>query len=499
MQSYWNINKKQRFKKIEENISTDICIIGGGLTGLTCAYYLSKAGKQAIIIEKDYICDHTSGNTTGKITCQHGLIYKYLTDSKGEDFAKKYLKANEEAILNIESIVKEENIDCDFEKQNAYVFTRQQDEIKKIKDEVKATNNLGQSSKFVENISLPISIKGAIEFENQAQFHPVKYANGLCDVIKKNNNLIFENSKVINIEKKKDLFEITVNGKKVLANKVILATRYPIINVPGYHFLKMYQSISYAIVVDPKEDANTGIYINSEMPTISFRSIKDGTNRFLQIVGYDYKTGKENKNINGHEELFDIARRMYPKCELKYKWETEDSVSLDKIPYIGEFSKLMPNMYVATGYNKWGITSSNVAAKIITDNILGIKNNYEEIFTSKRMEPIKNKEEVKNMLEEASKSIIFTKFTVPQEHINDVERGEGKIVQVQGIKVGVYKDNLGKTYQVKPICTHLGCELNFNQVEKTWDCPCHGSRFNYKGESLETPSVDNLKSFENKE
>lgn len=491
MESFWNKEKKQRFNKINQDLSTDVCIIGGGLTGLTTAFYLSKAGKKVIVLEKNKICDHTSGHTTGKITCQHGLIYKYLADSKGEDFAKKYLNANEQAIENIGSIVKDEKIDCDFELQSSYVYTKDVSKVGELKNEVQVSNKIGKHSKFIDEIPLPIQIEGAIEFKNQAQFHPLKYANGLCDsIIQEKGNLIFEDSKATKINKNHEDFEIIVNDKKVTAKQVVLATRYPIVNIPGFHFLKMYQSSSYAIVVDPKQKLEKGIYINAETPTISFRTIKDGDSQLLQVVGYDYKTGKEQEN--GYEELLNVVKGIYPNSELKYKWETEDCISLDKIPYIGMFSKLMPNMYVATGFNKWGMTSSNIASKIISDNILGVKNEYEEVFKTTRMEPIKNREEVKNMTEEAVKSIIFTKFTIPKETLNNVENGEGKIIQVQGEKIGVYKDDIGKIFQVKPVCTHLGCELSFNSQEKTWDCPCHGSRFNYKRESLEAPSVRNL-------
>ena len=241
MNSYWNQEKTKNHTQLKQDESTDTCIIGAGLTGLTTAYYLAKQNKDVIILEKDKICTHTSGENTGKATSQHGLIYKYLTNSKGENFAKKYMEANETAIKEIEQISQQEDIQCDFERESAYVFTKKQEELEKIKQEVEAVEKISNISQFVEKIELPINALGAIEFKEQAKIHPVKYANGLAKAIIKNNGRIYENSKVIDIKKENGKCVVYLDNYKVTANNVVIATRYPIINMPGYHFLKMYQ------------------------------------------------------------------------------------------------------------------------------------------------------------------------------------------------------------------------------------------------------------------
>lgn len=175
-----------------------------------------------------------------------------------------------------------------------------------------------------------------------------------------------------------------------------------------------------------------------------------------------------------------------------YKWSAEDCITLDKIPYIGDYSAMMPNVYIATGFNKWGITFSNIAANIITDKILGMKNEYEEVFRAKRIEPVKNRQEVGNMLKEANKSILLSRFKIPKAKIDDIKIGEGKIVEIGSKKVGIYKSNDGEIYKVKPYCTHLGCELHFNNIDKIWECPCHGSKFTYDGKTIEVPSNKDL-------
>ena len=493
MESFWNkkAENKTNFPKIKENIKTSVCIIGGGLTGLSTGYYLSK-NEDIVIIEKDKICSSTSGKNTGKITSQHGIFYKYLIDSNGKEFAKKYLEANEKAIDNIKNIIQKENIECDFETEDAYVFSKTENGINQIKDEKKAIEKIAkEKSKFVKNIDLPIPEAVAIKFDNQAKFNPVKYAYGLANCIIKNKGKIFENSKAIDLDKIADKYEIYVSEYKITADKVVLATRYPTINIPGYYFLKMYQSTSYAIVADVKEDLFDGMYISLDMPVVSFRTINDNGKKLLLAVGYDYKTGVE-QTVNGYSKLEDTVKKMYPKAEILYKWSAEDCISLDKIPYIGEYSNLMKNIYVATGFNKWGLTTSNIAANIIKDKIYGKENEYEQIFKSTRLEPIKNKDEVKNMLKEVKDSIVLSKFKLPKESIDSIENGQGKIVQINNTKVGVYKSETGEIYTVKPVCTHLGCELYFNNYDKTWECPCHGSKFSYDGKALEVPGIKDL-------
>jgi len=449
------------FRTLDKNVDVDICVIGGGITGLTVAYYLSKDGKKVALLEKDKIASKTTGKTTGKITSQHHLFYKYLIDSKGKDFAKKYWKANEEAIKNIEKIIQDEKIECDFVRKSAFVFTNELGKLQQIKDEIDATKSLGIDSKFTNNIEVLGEIEGAIEFPNQAQFNPVKYVNGLAKCVLENGSDIYENTKVVDYEKDGEGFVISAEAdgkiRKVSAKKVVVATRYPIFNVPGFHFIKMYQELEYAIAIKTNVELE-GIYVSVEVPTISFRDYQKGNEKYVLIIGNGHKTGEKTKD-NGFDVLENFAKKYFPDSEIKYRWTAEDCIGLDKIPYVGEYSEVRENMYVATGFKKWGMTSSNVAANLITDMILDRENKYEEIFKSTRVEPIKNKEEMKNMLKEVGESIIMPRI----------------------------KGEKGKKY-----CAHLGCELTWNETTKTWDCPCHGSRYESDGKLIEGPAVYDL-------
>ena len=266
--------------------------------------------------------------------------------------------------------------------------------------------------------------------------------------------------------------------------------------------MKMYQSMSYAIALETNNIPFSGMYINVELPTVSVRTIKNNDKRLLLVAGSDHKTGAKIDLSEAYSSLETIAKRICPDAVMKYAWNTEDCISLDKIPYVGRYSKLYPNMYVATGFKKWGITTSNIAAHIICDEILNVKNSNNDLFVSTRLDPIKNSEEFKNMIKESTHSLLINKVTpLPDcdkiDNINEIKEKlpikQGKIFLIHGKKVGVYRDTDDIIYQVKPVCSHLGCELSFNNLSKTWDCPCHGSRFNYKGECISSPSVNGLK------
>ena len=607
MHSFWldSIENKNKFNKLEKDKSTDVCIVGAGIFGLTCGYYLTKQGYNVVLLEKEKdIASKTTGHNTAKITCQHNLIYKYLIDSLGESIAKKYLYANQNAIENIAKIVEEEKIDCDFERQNSYVYTNNLDELEKIKLENEAVNSLGFESEFVTSTPLPFDVLGAIKFPNQAEFNPMKYAYGLAKCITssdsgviggsgdadsvgsvlagdnssggsgdsasstldsvadgssgtilnlaKGTGEIYIDTLVQNIEKKNDEFITSCKDYVVRSKYVILASHYPFIDRFGYYFLKMYQSTSYVIAVDNGDKTFDGMYINSEHPTFSYRFVNGSNEKKLLLVsGADHKTGSKIDLYNAYNILEDEVRKYYPNCKVLYRWNTEDCITLDKIPYIGEFSHFIPNMYIATGFNKWGMTSSNVAANIIVDKILGRENEYEEVFKATRLHPIKNNAELGNMIKETANSLVINKFKVPEvvtdEDLGDVgladedrngnkentvdlgvasfssidnddnnvahnadgnftkiendyiykffgniENDTGHVLEYKGQKVGFYKDKNGKIYTVKPICTHLGCLLSWNNLDKTWDCPCHGSRFNYMGHQLYNPAIRDL-------
>ena len=420
------------------------------------------------------------GNTTAKITSSHGLFYHYLINTFGTEFAKSYLDANEQAIKNIYEIIHTEKFECDFEWQDNFVYTDLEDEVVNIRNEVTSVQSLGFPAELVTDISLPFSTLASIKFPNQAQFHPLKYIHGLCNCIIKNGGNIYENSKVYDVHKQEDFYDVKTKDYCVHAKYVVLACHYPIINAPGFYFLKMYQETSYLIGFTTNLDTFSGMYINTKSPVCSLRTVPYGNTRLVLMGGSEHKTGTTKDLSDCYRNLENRAKQLYPDANILYHWNTEDCIPLDKIPYIGEFSNLMPHMYVATGFKKWGMTTSNLAANIITDMIMEHENPYASIFKATRFHPIQNGTEFVNMLKQTTDSLIINKFKVPEETLLSIDKDEGKIVEFEHTKLGIYRDTQGKYFCLRPVCSHLGCELSWNNLDKTWDCPCHGSRFSYK-------------------
>ena len=502
MNSLWlSKNEIKKFPKLEKDLQTDICIIGAGIFGITTAYYLSKKGYNVVVLEREKISSKVTGHTTAKITNQHGLIYHYLSKQFGIESAKKYFFANQESIKEIERIVNENNISCDFEKQNSYVYTTNESEIDKINEEVEVLKEITTDFQKVDNSPLPFEIVTGIEFFNQAQFNPIKYIKGLVDKIIENKGKIFENTECYDIKQDKNEYICYTHDYNVRAKKVVLATHYPFINIPGMYFAKMYQSSSYVIGVDTKTELFSGMYINTQAPIYSFRVANHNSKKILLLGGLDHKTGESVTYQDSYGKLEEKAKQWYPEAEIKYRWSTRDCITLDKIPYIGEFSNILPNMYVGTGFNKWGMTSSNVAARIIVDKIENKENQYQDVFKATRVNPIVNKDEVKNIVTQTAKSLVVDRINLSKNDMNEsdfkneveeMEKDTAKIFEINGTKIGVYKDKNDEVYCVNPICTHLGCVLCWNDADKTWDCPCHASRFDYTGKNIYNPALKNL-------
>lgn len=476
MESVWGesceFGKRQVLNK---DIETDILIIGAGIAGILTAYMLKQNGRDVVLIDADKVAGGNTKNTTAKITSQHDLIYDKLISEFGEEKARQYAKANELAIKKYKEIIKERKIDCDFEEKSAYVYSL--NEIENIKKEIEAAKKVGINAEFVEKANLPFKIKGAIKFNNQAQFNPLKF---LKDISK--DLTIYENTRALEI---KDKLVITNKGE-ITANNIVVATHYPIMNTPGYYFLKMHQERSYVIALENVDDID-GMYIDVDKDGYSFRMYKD----LLLLGAIKQRTG-ENEIGGSYDALRRVAKDLYPKSKEKYIWSAQDCMTIDGIPYIGKYSDETPNIYVATGFNKWGMTSSMVSAMIISDMILGKENDFSEIFSPKRFDLSASINNVAKDISETAKNFIAQKISIPSSTIEHIKNGHAGIVEYNGEKVGVYKNNEGKEFIVSTKCSHLGCQLHWNADELTWDCPCHGSRFDYEGRLIGGPATKDL-------
>lgn len=431
VQSLWTDSQKlPNFAKLQGNAKTDTLIIGGGLCGILCAYFLKKAGVDCLLVEADSIGSGVTCNTTAKITSQHGLIYHKLLHCLGREPAFLYYTSNEMALAKYKELA--QTIDCDLEQKNSYIYSRSN--RKKIEQEIHALNHLGFPAILLEEAPLPFPIEGAVGFSNQAQFHPLKFLAGIAKDLP-----IYEHTYIRDIAPHKawsDTGEIT-------ANNIIVTTHFPFLNKHGSYFLKLYQHRSYVLALENADDID-GMYMDENQMGLSFRNYKD----MLLLGGGAHRTGKSGGNW---QELRNFADKHYPASEEVYAWAAQDCMSLDGIPYIGRYSRHTPDLYVASGFNKWGMTTSMVAAMLLCDLITGKGNPYEELYSP-------------------SRSILK-----PQLFLNGIEAITNLLTPT------------------RKRCPHLGCALKWNPQEHTWDCPCHGSRFEEDGTLIDNPATGDAK------
>ncbi|EGT0692668.1 FAD-dependent oxidoreductase [Clostridium perfringens] len=476
MKSVWSESYKFRKREaLNKDIKTDVLVIGAGIAGILTAYMLKQKGRDVVLIDAAEIASGNTKNTTAKITSQHDLIYSKLITEFGEEKARQYAKANELAIKKYKEIIEDKRIECDFEEKPAYVYSL--NEVDVLKEEVEAAKNLGIDAEFVQEANLPFKIKGAVKFNNQAQFNPLKFLKGISNEL-----VIYENTRALEI--KENL--VVTSGGNITANNIVVATHYPIMNAPGYYFMKMHQERSYVLALENTSEID-GMYIDLNKEGYSFRTY----NNLLLLGGISHRTG-ENEDGGSYDELRKVAKRLYSKAKEKYYWSAQDCMTIDGIPYIGRYSSETPNIYVATGFNKWGMTSSMVSAMIISDMILEKENDFSEIFSPRRFDLSLSINNIANDLIETAKNFIAQKVYIPSSEIEHIKNGHGGIIEYNGEKVGVYKNKEGKEFFVSTKCTHLGCQLSWNADELTWDCPCHGSRFDYKGRLIGSPATKDL-------
>jgi len=428
MDSVWTKTAQlPSFEPLRGNIQTGVLIIGGGLAGLLCAYRLAQAGVDYVLVEADAICSGITKNTTAKITSQHGLIFDGLIRRYGPEIPRLYLQANQQALQQYREL--SQDIDCDFEDQDAFVYAL--DDRQKIDRELDALHKLHFDAAFEKELPLPFPVAGAVRFPHQAQFDPLKFVAGIAKGLH-----IYEHTKVRHLMPGKAV----TSGGTISAEKIIVATHFPLLNKHGGYFIKLYQHRSYVLALR-NAPSFAGMYVDENEKGLSFRHAQG----MLLLGGGSHRSGKQGGNWH---ELEQFAQQHYPKAEIVARWATQDCMTLDHIPYIGQYAKSTPNLFVSAGFNKWGMTSAMVAADILADLVQGKENPYTDVFTP-------------------SRSILH-----PQLFLNAAE------------------STLNLLTPTAPRCPHMGCALKYNRAEHSWDCPCHGSRFAEDGTLIDNPATD---------
>ncbi len=414
------------FSPLSGDTSTEVLIIGGGMAGILCAQSLHERGVDYLLLEAESIGGGITRGTTAVLTAQHDTLYSDLIKRFGTEKAKQYLKANLHAVDQFWSLSKK--IPCNFEEKPSFMYTRA--DTQTLEQEAQTVQSLGFPAEFTKKVPLPFNVAGAVVYLGMAQFHPLKFLFGVATDLN-----ICENSFVNGI---KDGVAYTDRGN-IRARKIIVATHFPFIDRRGLYFMKLYQMRSFVVALANAPDVD-GTYVDTAEDGIYLRNYQD----LLLVGGGDHRTGKKG---GGFEAVRDFIRRYFPNTQEKYAWATQDCMSLDGVPYIGPYSPATPNLYVATGFNEWGMTSSMVSASILSDMITGQKNEYAAAFSPSRS--------------------MFRK----------------QLFANLGVTLGDFSIPTAKR------CSHLGCALKWNSAEHTWDCPCHGSRFDERGRLIDNPAT----------
>ncbi len=432
MESIWkNDLPRVRFDTLNGNKSTDVLIIGGGIAGILCAHRLKNAGVDCMLAEAREICCGITQNTTAKITLQHGAVYDKMIRRFGEKKARLYAEAQRKACREYAKLC--ENIDCDYETRDSYVYSL--GDRGTIEKEVAALKRLGVNAEFSNARELPFSVAGAVRVKDQAQFHPLKFLFSIARALP-----IYENTKVVELMSHKAI----TNRGDISYKKLIVATHFPMLNKHGLYPLKLYQHRSYVLALKGAKNVR-GMYVDEADTGLSFRNYGE----LLLLGGGGHRTGKQG---GCWQELEDFTKKHYKNAETVGKWATQDCMTLDDVPYIGQYSRSTPDVFVAAGFNKWGMTNAMVAADILCDLVRGKANPHAAVFDPSR-----------TMLH-------------PQ------------------LAVNAFESAVGLLTPTAPRCPHLGCALKYNRAEHSWDCPCHGSRFTESGELIDNPATDDNRS-----
>ncbi len=503
--SYWTDTATPAVQNpLKENLETDVVIVGGGLAGLSVAYCLTQSGKKVVLIEDGFIGSGETGRTTAHLVTALDDRYYHLEKLFGDEKTKLIAESHMMAIDFVEQTVKKENIDCGFERVNGYLFRHPSDKIDSLPQELKAALKAGVEIKEVDEAPGMLRVEKALCFLNQAQFHPLKYLNGLCKAIEQKGGKIFTGTHALKINHE----SITTAEKfTVKAKHIVVATNSPVNNLFTM-FEKQYAYRTYVIGALVKKDSlpkalwwDTGDFEdNSKIPPYHYVRIHPYNAQYDLLIsgGEDHLTAETGKTKvpeeNRYKLLEDWTRNYFPIGEIVYHWSGQVLEPMDGIAFIGRNPLDHDNVYIITGDSGNGMTHCSFAGLLISDLINGKENKWEKLYSPSRF-TLKESGAVMQLLTEDLMNVLKKWFYTGSVELSSIKNSEAGIVKLDGKKCGAYRDESGKLYLVSAECTHLKCMVLWNNDEKSWDCPCHGSRFTYEGKVINGPANFDLPAY----
>lgn len=479
------------YPSLDGTVTVDVAVCGGGITGLHVATRLKAAGATVAVVEAGRVAAGATGFTTAKVSSLHGLVYAGLASRLGQERAQAYADANQAAIAEIARLVDERGVDCDFAWRDAFTYTEDPKRVGEVEAEVAAATSLGLPASATTTTDLPWPVEAAVRLEGQAMFHPRKYCLALAAAIPGEGSHLFERSRVLAVEGEAPCVVRTERGR-VSAGHVVLATHLPFLDQGGF-FAKTSATRSYALAARIDGPVPQGMYLSVDSPTRSVRPHRGGGQEWAILGGEGHKSGQDPDTRQRYRALESWARERFAVRSVDYRWSAQDYVPADGVPYIGRLLPHADRILVATGFNKWGMTHSMVAAMILSDLIGGRENPWAQAYDATRVDPKTMLRQFVKENADATARFVGDRLRAigapPADHLAP---GQAGIVEAQGEKVAAFRDDTGTLHAVSAVCTHLGCIVSFNTAERTWDCPCHGSRFDVEGRVVHGPALHDL-------
>jgi glycine/D-amino acid oxidase-like deaminating enzyme/nitrite reductase/ring-hydroxylating ferredoxin subunit len=492
-QSYWmESTAATAYPPLAEDADVDVVVIGGGIAGICTAWELTRAERRVAVLEADRILAGTTGYTTAKVSAQHTLIYADLLESVGLDGARRYARSQQDAVGHVERTADELGIDCDLERLPAFTYVESDDAVGAIRAEVEAAQQAGLAASFVTETGLPFGVAGAIRVEDQAQFHPRRYLLALAEAATRRGAAIYERTRAVGLDEGEPCRVTTERGSVVAARDVVVATHYPVFDrAVLFARLVPRRELVVAAVIPAERDPG-GMFISQEEGTRSVRTAPFGDGqRLLIVTGETFKPGAPDSGPVGErfERLAAWARERFGVDQLAYRWAAQDNDTTDRIPYVGPFHPGARHVYVATGFGGWGMSNGVMSGRLLAARITGDDLPWAELYDPRRLRPVKEA----GPLLKAQASVVrhFVGDRLRSSHVDsvgEIEPGTGAVVRIGGERCAVFRDEHGAVHLVSARCTHLGCIVHFNDAERAWECPCHGSRFAVDGTVLHGPA-----------
>jgi glycine/D-amino acid oxidase-like deaminating enzyme/nitrite reductase/ring-hydroxylating ferredoxin subunit len=468
-------------------VEADVAVVGAGIAGLMTAVLLREAGLNVAVVEAGRVGGGVTGHSTAKVTSQHGLRYAKLARERGEAAARTYAEANQAGLAEYERLVNRYEIDCAWTRAPAYVYATGHQQSLEAELEVEAAQRAGLPAHLTTDTELPFRVRAAVRFDDQAHLHPRRFCAGLAGALVRDGGSVFESTRVLGVDDA-DPCVVRADRGEIRCRRVVIATGLPILDRGG-HFATAHAYRSYALAVRIDGSLPQGMYISADQPV---RSLRPALGDYLVVGGEGHKVGQDPDESRHYDNLESWAREHFPVRDVAYRWSAHDYQPVDGVPFIGRLHKGTERILVATGFQKWGFTTAGVTARILTDLVTGRDNPWLELFDASRLPRSGLTALATENVDVARRFVLDRLGTFSGPAADSLLPGQAAVVRAEGRPIAAYRDDAGRLHAVSARCTHLGCTVAFNEAEKTWDCPCHGSRFDVNGRVLHGPAVRDL-------